>query len=195
LYILGRLRPALARTDDWEPPDPATRLAAGPGWSAARLEARLRPLLDQQVRGCIEPFLRVMRRRLERDRNRVHVYHDDMRGASLTRLAALDRAEGDRAEADRRRETLRVEAIEREYRSKLDDLRHNYALRVTVEWVQALNLYVPVQRFDVLIRRRKGDTHSAARLASAGKNGRAAVVRGGPWPQSGASRAQPTFVG
>ena len=52
---------------------------------------------------------------------------------------------------------LRVEAIEREYRAKLDDLRHNYALRVTVEWVQALELYVPVQRFDVLIRRRKGE--------------------------------------
>ncbi len=64
---------------------------------------------------------------------------------------------GDRAEADRRRETLRVEAIEREYRAKLDDLRRNYALRVTVEWVQALDLYVPVQRFEVLIRRRKGE--------------------------------------
>jgi hypothetical protein len=55
------------------------------------------------------------------------------------------------------RETLRVEAIEREYRAKLDDLRRNYALRVTVEWVQALDLYVPVQRFAVLIRRRKGE--------------------------------------
>ena len=105
----------------------------------------------------MEPFLRVMRRRLERDRNRVHAYHDDMRSASLKRFAALDRAEGERAEADRRRDTLRVEAIEREYRSKLDDLRHNYALRVTVEWVQALDLYLPVQRFDVLIRRRKGE--------------------------------------
>jgi hypothetical protein len=154
--ILARLRPALAQTD-WQPPDPATRLAAGPGWSAAKLEARLRPLLDQQVRECTEPLLRVMRRRLERDRNRVHAYHDDMRSASLKRLAALNRAEGDRAEADRRRETVRVEAIEREYRSKLDDLRHNYALRVTAEWVQALDLYVPVQRLDVLIRRRKGE--------------------------------------
>ena len=98
-----------------------------------------------------------MRRRLERDRNRVHAYHDDLRSTSLKRLAALARAEGDRAQADRRREMLRVEAIEREYRAKLDDLRHNYALRVTVEWVQALDLYVPVQRFDVLIRRRKGE--------------------------------------
>jgi len=65
---------------------------------------------------------------------------------------------------------LRVAAIEREYRSKLDDLRHNYALRVTVDWVQALELYLPVQRIDVQIRRRKGerliqlDWHRMARL-------------------------------
>src|SRR5262249_60214231 len=60
-------------------------------------------------------------------------------------------------EADRRREPLGVEAIEGESRAKPDDLRHNYALRVTAEWVQALDLYVPVQRFEVLIRRRKGE--------------------------------------
>ena len=114
------------------------------------LEARLRPLLDRQMREGMEPFLRTMRRRLERDRNRVHAYHDDLRSSALRRLAALTHAEGDRAQADRRRETLRVEAIEREYRAKLDDLRHNYALRITIEWVQALDLHLPVQRFEVL---------------------------------------------
>jgi hypothetical protein len=155
--VLARLRPALAQMPDWRVPDPATRHAAGPGWSAATLVARLHPLLDRQVRESMEPFLRAMRRRLERDRNRVHSYHDDLRSSSLKRLAALARADGERAEADRRRETLRVEAIEREYRAKLDDLRRNYALRVTVEWIQALDLYVPVQRFEVLIRRRKGE--------------------------------------
>ena len=71
------------------------------------------------------------------------------------KLAALGSAGGDKADADRRRETLRIAAIEREYAAKLDDLRHNYALRVTVEWVQALKLFVPVQRYDVLIRRAK----------------------------------------
>jgi hypothetical protein len=168
--ILARLRPALAQMPDWHVPNRATRDAAGAGWSSAdkftqsaqaglraTLAARLHPLLDRQVRESMEPFLRAMRRRLERDRNRVHAYHDDLRNASLERLAALAHAGGERAEADRRRETLRVEAIEREYRAKLDDLRRNYALRVTVEWVQALDLYVPVQRFEVLIRRRKGE--------------------------------------
>ncbi|MCP3460706.1 hypothetical protein [Bradyrhizobium sp. CCGUVB23] len=154
--VLAQLRPALAQTADWHMPDAATKRVAGPGWSSGTLAARLRPLLEREAQDSMEPFLRAMRRRLERDRDRVHAYHNDLRETSLKRLAALNRTDGDRAEADRRRETLRVEAIEREYRAKLDDLRRNYALRVTVEWVQALEIYVPVQRFEVLIRRRKG---------------------------------------
>jgi hypothetical protein len=155
--ILAQLRRALAQTADWHMPDAPTKRVAGPGWSAATLAARLRPLLEREARDSMEPFLRAMRRRLERDRNRIHAYHNDLRDASLKRLAAINGADGDRADADRRRETLRVEAIEREYHAKLDDLRRNYAMRVTVEWVQALEIYVPVQRFEVLIRRRKGE--------------------------------------
>ncbi len=154
--ILARLRPALAQPE-WHVPEAATKRIAGAGWSEATLASRLHPVLDREVRESVEPFLRAMRRRLERDRNRVHAYHDELRRTSLKRLETLARAEGERAQADRRRESLRVEAIEREYRVKLDDLRRNYALRVSVEWVQALDLYVPVQRFDVLIRRRKGE--------------------------------------
>ena len=155
--ILVRMRLALAQTADWHVPEPATKRVAGPGWSAATLSARLRPLLEREARDSMEPFLRAMRRRLERDRDRIHAYHNDLRDASLKRLAALNSADGDRADADRRRETLRVDAIEREYRAKLDDLRRNYAMRVTVQWVQALEIYVPVQRFELLIRRRKGE--------------------------------------
>jgi hypothetical protein len=168
--VLARLQPSMAAGTDWQAPEPEVRLAAGPGWDAATLERRVRPLLDVRVREALEPFLRAMRARLERDRNRVHDYHDDLRSASLKRLAALDGVEGEKAEADRRRETSRVAAIEREYRAKLDDLRHNYALRVAVDWVQALELYLPVQRIDVQVRRRKGermirlDWHRMARL-------------------------------
>jgi len=155
--IAARLRRLLAQDADWQAPDPEVRAAAGPGWDGATLQSRVRPLLDSRVKSELEPFLRAMRRRLERDRNRVHGYHDDLRRISLKRLAALAGADGEKAEADRRRETMRVAAVEREYRAKLDDLRHNYALRVTVDWVQALELYMPVQRFEVLIKRRKGE--------------------------------------
>jgi hypothetical protein len=64
---------------------------------------------------------------------------------------------------------MRVTAIEREYGARLDDLRHNYALRVTVEWVQGLVLFAQVHRYEILIRGRKGerivsiDWHPAAR--------------------------------
>jgi hypothetical protein len=168
--VLGRLQPSMAGETDWQAPEPEVRVAAGPAWDAATLERRVRPLLAARVRDALDPFLRAMRARLERDRNRVHGYHDDLRHASLKRLAALGGAEGERPDAERRRETLRVTAIEREYRAKLDDLAHNYALRVAVDWVQALELYLPVQRIDVLVRRRKGerlirlDWHRLARL-------------------------------
>ena len=114
-----------------------------------------------------------MHRRLDRDRTRVHAYHDDLRSTSLRRIAALAGRDGEKADADRRRESLRVATIEREYRAKLDDLRHNYALRVSAEWVQTLELFVPVQRLTVVIRRRKGerliqvDWHPLARLTEA----------------------------
>ena len=86
------------------------------------------------------------------------------------KLAALASASGEKAEADRKRETLRIAAIEREYSAKLDDLRHNYDLRITVDWVQGLTLFAPVHRYDVLIKRRKGertmriDWHPAIRM-------------------------------
>ena len=65
---------------------------------------------------------------------------------------------------------LRITAIEREYSAKLDDLRRNYALRVTIAWAQGLELFVQVQRFEVLVKRRKGerpiriDWHPTVRL-------------------------------
>ncbi len=169
--VLPRLRAALGGNQPWQAPEPSVREAAGAGWDAAALEARVRPALDAAVRAELAPFLRAMQRRLARDHARLYGYHDDLRRESLKRLAALDGSEGAKPDADRQRESRRIAAIEREYRAKLDDLRHNYALRVTVDWVQTLALFLPVQRLEVLIRRRKGermirlDWHPLARLA------------------------------
>lgn len=169
--IVAKLQRGVLRETEWLPPDAAARDADGRCWDAAALGARLKPLLEHRVRLELDPFLRAMLRRLERDRARVHAYHDDLWTASQKRLAGMVDAPGKKAEADRRREQLRLSAIEREYRSKLDDLEHNYALRVRLEWVQALELYLPVQRFDLLVRRRKGerriplDWHPIVRMA------------------------------
>ncbi|MFL9828739.1 hypothetical protein [Rhodoplanes sp. SY1] len=166
-----RLRHLLAADADWQAPIADVRRAAGCGSDPAALAARLPPLLDLRVRRELEPFLRAMRRRFERDRGRVHAYHDDLRTASVRKLAALSAATGEKAEADRNRETQRIAAVAREYAAKLDDLRHNFALRVTVDWVQGLAVYAPVRHFEVVIKRRKSerrlrlDWHATARAA------------------------------
>jgi hypothetical protein len=165
-----RLRSLLAADAEWQVPDPEVRRAAGPAWDASVLDGRVKPLIKHSVRNEVEPFLRTMRRRLDRDRNRIHQYHSDLHLLAQKKLAALAGSAGEKAENDRKREMLRVAAIEREYAAKLGDLRHNYALRVSVEWVQGLELFVPVQRFQVLVKRRKGerlmrlDWHPAVRL-------------------------------
>jgi len=167
--ILGRLRTLLAN-EDWHAPEPDTRRGADAAWDATMLAARLQPLVEHHVRRDLEPFLNAMRRRLDRDRGRIHEYHDDLRRTAQMKLAALASASGEKVEADRKRETIRIAAIEREYAAKLDDLRHNYALRVSVNWTQGLTLFAPVHRYDVLIKRRKGeramriDWHPAVRM-------------------------------
>jgi len=166
--LVERLRQALAG-EAWTAVDPAVRAEAGGPLDAGMLAERLRGAVEHLVRSDLEPFLRAMRRRLDRDSARVHAYHDDLRRSALAKLAGLGSAAGEKAEAGRKRETMRIAAIEREYAAKLDDLRHNYALSVTVGWVQGLILYAPVHRYEVLIRRRKGertlaiDWHPAAR--------------------------------
>jgi hypothetical protein len=168
--ITARLRALLEGDTEWQLPNAEARRAAGPAWDAPVLEARVRPLLQHRVRLEVEPFMRTMRRRLDRDRNRIHEYHDDLYLLAQKKLATLADGAGEKAESQRKREMLRIAAIEREYAAKLGDLRHNYALRVTVEWVQGLELFVPVQRFEVLVKRRKGerlmhlDWHPAVRL-------------------------------
>ena len=124
------------------------------------------------MRRDLAPFLRAMRRRLDRDRGRVHDYHDDLRRSAQMKLAALaTAAAGEKTEADRKRETMRIAAIEREYVAKLDDLRHNYALRVAGRVGAGI---VPLRSrcsaYEVLIKRRKGerivriDWHPAVRM-------------------------------
>ena len=155
--FLGKLRMHLASVADWQVPEQDTRRAAGAACDATTLAARVEPLVEYHVRRDLESFTNAARRRLDRDRGRIHEYHDDLRRTAQMKYAALGSTLGEKAEADRNRETMRIAAIEREYAVKLDDLRHNYALRVTVDWMQGLTLFAPVHRYDVLIKRRKGE--------------------------------------
>jgi len=121
-------------------------------WERARLMSLVARALPPRVETALAPFVKGLRRRLARDGNRLHDYHNDLHREAMRRI--LTSPEGD---PRRRREEQRTEAIGREYRAKLDDLARQYATRITAEWVQTLELVMPVQRFTVQIRRRKAD--------------------------------------
>jgi hypothetical protein len=121
-------------------------------WDRPRVLGLVARALPPRLEVALGPFVKGLRRRLGRDQDRLHLYHNDLHREAMRRALALP--EGD---PRRRREEQRAEAIGREYRAKLDDLARQYATRVTVEWVRTLELAMPVHRFAVQIRRRKAE--------------------------------------
>jgi hypothetical protein len=123
-----------------------------PMWERGRLldlvERALRPRID----AALAPFIKALRRRLDRDQDRLHRYHNDLHREASQRAASFPTDDPRRL-----REEQRIAAIAREYSAKLDDLARQYATRVSVQWVQTLEWVVPVHRFTVQIRRRKSD--------------------------------------
>lgn len=124
-----------------------------PGWTTAQLKSRVARALPERIEAHLAPFLQGMQRRLDRDLRRVHDYFDGLRAEALLRLRKQLAA----AATETARERLRLAAIAREYEAKVADLRQKYALRVDVAWSQTLEIVMPVQRVEILIRRRKGE--------------------------------------
>lgn len=142
-----------ALPDGGEPDAAAPEHADMPAlWDRPRLLALLARALPPRLDVALDPFVTGLRRRLGRDQERLHLYHNDLHCEAMRRAAALPAGD-----PRRRREELRADAIGREYRAKVDDLARQYATRVTVAWVQSLELAMPVHRFTVQIRRRKAD--------------------------------------
>lgn len=132
-------------------------------WERRRLSEMLERALPPRVRLRLEPFLTGMARRQERDLARLFRYYSDLRDEALERLGRLPGA-GERTErqaASATRERQRLEAVAREYRAKVEDLRQKYAMRVTLEWIQTQELIAPVQRLEVVLKRRKGERRVA----------------------------------
>lgn len=126
--------------------------ALPPLWERDRLLGIVSHALPARLDQLLDPFIKGLRRRLARDQDRLHQYHNDLHRTAMQRAVALP--EGD---PRRLREEQRVAAIAREYSAKLDDLARQYATRVRIEWVQTLELVMPVHRLAVQIRRRKAD--------------------------------------
>ncbi len=148
--VLERLTPWLgdAGTDVLVPDD--AMLPAG--WDRARVLDVLQRAVQPRLTKALASFERGLRRRLARDQDRLHAYHNDLYREAMRRAAVA--AEGDAAW---QREQSRIAAVSREYRAKLDDLEHKYALRVSLEWIRTLELVMPVVRLEVLVRRRKAE--------------------------------------
>jgi hypothetical protein len=153
--VLAAVTPALDHpSPDQDPGDLVLPQDAElpPLWDRPRLLALIERALPFRLEAALGPFVMGMRRRLGRDQDRLHLYHNDLYRDAMRRARAMPDSD-----PKRRREELRAEAIGREYRAKLDDLERQYATRVTVEWVQTLELIAPVHRFTVQVRRRKAD--------------------------------------
>lgn len=147
--MLERMVPWLAEHED-SPLPAGTVLPAD--WERPRLIERMRHALPWRVEAALAPFMTGLRRRLVRDLNRLHAYHNDLHREAGQRAAQLTAAD-----TGHQREQLRIAAIAKEYRAKLNDLAHKYALRITVDWVRTLELVMPVHRLTVQIRRRKAE--------------------------------------
>jgi hypothetical protein len=150
--VLPRLR---ASSTDAASMAPDASMRAARTSNPEHLISRVRGQLEPAIRRELDPFFHAMRRRLERDGARIYTYHDDLRHEAYKRLLQGKASEKGRDASALKRDELRIAAIEREYRAKLDDLKHNYALKISVTWVQGIILHVPVERFNVLVKRRK----------------------------------------
>ena len=132
--MLASLGPAL----DWTSSDVAEAMVPDDAvlpalWDRARVLGLLERALPPRLETALPPFVKGLRRRLGRDQERLHRYHNDLHQEATRRAVALPEDD-----PRRKREEQRAEAIGREYRAKLDDLTRQYGTRVTVEWVQTL---------------------------------------------------------
>ncbi len=127
-------------------------------WPDDRVAAVLARALPQRIEGRLAPFLAGMRRRQQRDLARLTGYYDDLRRECV---APRRRGRAAGASADAGTVAAKLEGIAHDYAAKVDDLRQRYAVNVEAEWIQALELIMPVQRFTLLLRRRKGERRLA----------------------------------
>lgn len=122
-----------------------------PNWNNDQIERLIDKALPARIERGLAPFLASLQRRMERDLARIHEYHQGLCAESLLRVR--------KHPEEMAREQVRQAAIEREHQAKVADLQQKYAMKIEVEWRQTLSLIMPVQRFELLIKRRRGERH------------------------------------
>ena len=101
--IFDRIAPVLADAEDAALP---TGAALPPDWERARVIERVQRALPWRVEAALAPFVTGLRRRLTRDLDRLHAYHNDLHREASQRAAQL--GAGDAA---RERKSLRIASI------------------------------------------------------------------------------------
>jgi hypothetical protein len=93
-------------------------------WDRPQLLSLIARGLPSRLDLVLGPFIKGLRRRLGRDQDRLHLYHNDLHRETMHRIRALPEDD-----PRRRREEHRAAAIAADYRAKLDDLTRQYARR------------------------------------------------------------------
>jgi hypothetical protein len=124
-------------------------------WTPERIRDVFGAAGSAMVRERLEPFLAGMERRMGRDLDRLHAYHEDLRREAIRRQAEGRGRKG--AKLDPGLTARRLTAIEHEYEAKVADIRRKYGLTVEVHPLQTCLVTMPVHRLAFIIRRRKGE--------------------------------------
>lgn len=129
-------------------------------WSEQQINEAIQRALPQRVRTHLDPFIQSLQRRQERDLQRLRDYHTDLGSEAVKRLTtSLKKNQPDKEEEIRKQHEQRLASISHEFRAKVKDVQRKYAMTIRMEWIQSLCLTVPVYRFNLLIKRRKGERH------------------------------------
>ncbi len=127
-----------------------------PAWTAEQMCKAVTQNARMAARARLNPFLASMERRLARDLDRLHSYHEE-----LCHEASRKRTDGKGRQANAQDaakvESMRLAAIKREYESKVADVRLKYNVSVEISILQALVVTLPIYRLGFVIRRRKGE--------------------------------------
>jgi len=154
------MRPELTHGTDgqWEDTSTPENIDLPALWPQEQVDSVVERALPERVRAHLKPFIQGLERRQERDLKRLRDYHSDLGAEAGKRLTtALRRAEPEDKKEINLQYEKKLTTIAREYQAKVRDLQHKYAMTVRIEWIQSLTLTVPVYRFNLLIKRRKGE--------------------------------------
>lgn len=126
-------------------------------WESQKITTVMHRSLPPRVEQNLGRFIQGLKRRQERDSERLHGYFSDMQQEILARMAKDAKGAKEKTPDDSDKYKLRLDSIEREYNSKIVDLRQKYALNVETTFIQGMVLEMPIFRLNLLLRRKKGE--------------------------------------